>query len=108
MFEKFRRNITFLRQLWESIEVMAIFEEKREETVATGMKLFQLSIKKLMKVKSQKEIDDIEAKNSPNGFEYCSEILKNIEMIKLITLDYLYDAANIIYKVNNNIIKYMF
>ena len=104
MFEKFRKNIVFLRQIWESIETIAILDEKSSEVVGNGIKLFQLSIKKLMQKKNLKDAGlEIEEETNTNRYEYCSEILKNINMIKLNTLDYLHEIANIIHKVSNYI-----
>ena len=102
MFEKFRKNIIFLRQIWESIETIAILDEKSSEVLGNGIKLFQLSIKKLMQKKILQDAGlEIEEDSNTNRYEYCPEILRNINMIKLNTLDYLHEIANIIHKVSN-------
>lgn len=101
--EKFKRITHFLKEIWSGFDAVAQLQENVEKPQRPSdhaMKLLQAGVKKILKIKTLKELDEAQLPNQQTrSFDYCEEITKNKEQIKLKTLEYLENFIDMYYKV---------
>jgi hypothetical protein len=101
MIDKFKKIHHFLKEMWLGFEAVAQMKEVVEKPQRPA-DLLRLSVKKILKLKTLKELDDAPLSNHPiRNFDFCEEITKNKETIKLKALDYAERIIELYYKVTS-------
>jgi hypothetical protein len=109
MIKKFKKLHYFLKELWYAFTQVAQLEEARMpnniQKSETAMRLYQNDVKKLLKLATLKDLDEVYSPTSKVS-EFCDMINYSKEWIKLATLEYvdqvieLYNKVSIGYKVD--------
>ena len=91
LINKFKQLPFFMKEIWNGFMTVASLEEPgnvhipKSETV----KNFQHGVKKLLNIMTFKDLDSAPTTPSNRHSEYCDDINKNKELIKLAVLDYV-------------------
>lgn len=92
----------FEKEIWNGFDFIAQLEEagdKVQKTGETALKLLQLGVKKLLRLRTLKDLDENTIQRNGLRVEYCEDIMKNRESIKLKCLEYLEKMVLIYLKV---------
>ena len=99
--DKFKRIHHFLKETWLGFDAVAQLHEREQMQQKKGdraMQLLKYGIKKLLRLGTLKELDEPPIFEIPK-YQYCEEISKNKELIKLKVLDYVDRLVQIYFTV---------
>lgn len=102
MINKFKRLHYFLKEIWLGFSTVAQMDEAGNSSVKKSestLRLFQLGVKKLLKLQTLKDLDNLTNEYSARGSEYCDDVSNNKEFIKATVLDYVERVVELYLKV---------
>jgi hypothetical protein len=102
IIDKFKKLLIFQREIWSNFDFISQLEEagdKVQKTGETALKLLQLGVKKLLRLRTLKELDENTIAKDGLKVEYCEDIMKNREAIKLKCLEFVEKMVVIYFKV---------
>jgi hypothetical protein len=100
MIEKFKKVHHFLKETWIGFDAIAELPEKENQKSEKTVNMIKSGLKKLMKLQSFTQ-DENENFDSIK-VDYCIDITRNKEYIKLKVLDYVEYMIELYYTVSSS------
>lgn len=106
MINKFKLLPFFMKEIWNGFLTVASLEEPGNVHIPkseTAVRHFQHGVKKLLNIMTLKDLDSVPTTPSNRYVDYCDDINKKKELMKLAVLDYV-EAVLVFYtKVESRI-----